>query len=165
MSRPPTSSGRRAAWRAAAGAALVAGLAWAIGVDAGHVAALGLVAAAVCAVLTLVPLPVPVPWPEGEPSTSGTGWHQVALLAGDLTRTDRDPERIGPTRSRLRSLAAARLERAGVGWTDPRARDLLGPELYDVLDGRRDPPPATRLVTRTLDALDALEVQRFHDHP
>jgi hypothetical protein len=150
--------------RAAAAGAGAAALAWAVGVDLGHVAALGTVAAAVTAVVVLVPLGVPPFWPEDEPPTSGTGWHQVALLAGVLGQTDRDADRVESTRRRVRALAESRLARAGVPWTDPRARDLLGTELFDVLDGLRPPPRATRLVAAVLDRLDALEVAGSHDH-
>jgi hypothetical protein len=84
----------------------------------------------------------------------------VALLASVLSGTDRDPDRIGATRRRLRTLAVGRLSRAGIAWDDPRAVAVLGRELHDVLDARRPAPPATALTRTVLDALDTLEVAR-----
>jgi hypothetical protein len=136
---------------------VAAAAAWALGLDGGHVVAVGTATASVAVVLGALPLPVPVVWPEAEPQTSGTGWHQVALLSGVLRQTDRDPDRIGGTLTRLRALASARLARHGVALEDPGGRDLLGPELVDVLLGRRPPPPATRLAASLLDRLDALD--------
>lgn len=150
--------------RAAAVGAVTAGLAWAIGVDAGHVVAFGLLAAAVAAAVGLLPLPAPLAWPEEEPATSGAGWHQVALLAGYLGQVDRDPDRAATVVRRLRALAASRLARAGVAWHSADARRLLGPELHDVLDGRRPPGQGTALVARTLDRLDAIDERDTHDH-
>jgi hypothetical protein len=143
---------------AALAAAGAAALAWAVGVDGGHVATLGLAAGVLVGVVALLPLPAPLEWPEDEPPSSGAGWHQVALLAGVLGQTDRDPDRIGTTRARLRALAAQRLSRAGVAWSDPRAVAVLGPELHAVLDAALPPPPATALTRAVLDALDTLEV-------
>jgi hypothetical protein len=143
---------------AALAAAGAAALAWAVGVDGGHVATLGLAAGVLVGVVGLLPLPGPLDWPEDEPPSSGAGWHQVALLAGVLGQTDRDPDRVGATRARLRTLAAQRLSRAGIAWDDPRAVAVLGRELHDVLDDRRPAQPATALTRAVLDALDTLEV-------
>ena len=146
--------------RAVLAGAAVSAVAWALGADLPHVASFGLAAAAVLAVVQLVPLAAPVPWPEQEAATSGAGWHQVALLAGYLGQVDRDPDRGGSVVRRLRALATARLSRAGAPWGSERARELLGADLYDVLDGRREPGAATRLVQQTLTRLDSLEVAR-----
>lgn len=131
--------------------------AWAVGVDAGHVATVGLAAAAVTAVVGLLPLPAGLDWPEDEPPTHGQGWHQISLVAAYLRQTDLDPDRIGATLDRLRRLTSSRLVRAGVRWDDESARDLLGPELHDVLSGRRPPAPATQLTAEVLDRLDRVE--------
>jgi hypothetical protein len=86
----------------------------------------------------------------------------VVLADRALEQLDADPERVPRTLlPRLRDLAAGRLRRLGVPATSPRARTLLGDELYDLLDdgpGRHHARPgATVLTRRLLDRLDEID--------
>lgn len=157
------SLGRGVVTSAAVGA-LAAVLAWAAGVEPAHVAALGIATGAVAGALTLVPSHRAREWPEEQAPRFRQGWHQVALLASLLRQSDVDPDRPAVLH-RLRALSVRRLARANVPWADPRARDLLTGELYDVLDGRLPPPRATRLAAAVLARLDAIDTLDVADPP
>lgn len=143
---------------------LAGALPFVAGVDLGHTAVLALGAAAITlAVQALPPVP-PVGWPPTPEPDEGTGWHQVRLLSQVLGQLDDEPDRVGTVLlPRLRVLAAARLRAIGADPTSARARELLGPELYDALGGtvarpgRRRDTPATDLTRALLDRLDLLE--------
>jgi len=134
------------------------------GVDLGHTAALALGAAAITLAVQALPPVAPVGWPAPPEHDEGTGWHQVRLLSQSLGQLDEEPDRVRTALlPRLRTLAAARLRTAGVDPVSARARELLGPELYDLLGGttaltgRRRGTPATDLTRALLDRLDALD--------
>lgn len=134
------------------------------GVDLGHTATLALGAAATTLAVQALPAVPPVGWPAPPEHDEGTGWHQVRLLSQALGQLDEEPDRVGTVLlPRLRALAGARLRAAGVDPTSARARELLGPGLYDALGGtaallgRRRGTPATDLVRTLLDRLDELD--------
>lgn len=157
---------RRAIVLAATAAALAGLLGFVSGVDLGHTAALGLVAAAMTLAVQMVPPAPSVGWTGPPESDEGTGWHQARLLARTLEQLDAEPERVSTALlPRLRAVASARLGRLGVVADSPRARELIGPELYDRLGGvgpaRQSAQPsagtATALTRALLDRLDAID--------
>lgn len=89
-----------------------------------------------------------VDWaPEPEPQTAGVCL-QASSLADRLAQAAADPHRFDTRiRPRLHRLAVDRLRRtAGIeDLDDPRARDLLGADLHDLITtpGVRLPPPKT----------------------
>ncbi len=157
----PRSRLRGASVRAGVGAVLAGAATWSVGVDTGHLLAIALlVGAATLAVQVVAPAPV-VGWTLEPEIPRGVGWHQVLLTAGALEQLDAEPQRVPRTLlPRLRDLAAGRLHRLGVAVTSPRARELLGDELYDLLGdapGAPARPTATLLTRRLLDRLDEID--------
>ncbi len=147
--------------RAAIALVLTGFAAWSVGIDTGHLVALALAVGAVTlAVQVVAPAPV-VGWTIEPELELGVGWHQVLLADRALEQLDAEPERVPRTLlPRLRELAAGRLHRLGVPATSPRARDLLGDELYDLLGdapGHAARPGATDLTRRLLDRLDEID--------
>jgi len=153
---------RRAIVLAAVATVLAGLLGFVSGVDLGHTAALGLVAGAMTLAVQMVPPAPSVGWPGPPETDQGTGWHQARLLARTLEVLDAEPERVATTLlPRLRTVASARLVRLGVVADSPRARELIGPELYDTLGGAGPARPAagtaTALTRALLDRLDAID--------
>ncbi len=155
-------------------AAVLAGLLpFVAGVDLGHTAALALGAAAITLVVQSLPPVPPVGWPVEPEHDEGTGWHQVRLLSQTLGQLDEEPDRARTALlPRLRALASSRLRAAGVDPAGPRARELLGAELYDALGGggavpagRRRRTPTTDLTRALLDRLDQLDALDDLDRP
>ncbi len=114
----------------------------------------------------VAPAPV-VGWTLEPEIDRGVGWHQVLLTAGALEQLDAEPARVPHVLlPRLRGLAAARLHRLGVPATSPRARQLLGDHLYDLLGDAPGGPPrpaATDLAGRLLDRLDEIDPPEEND--
>lgn len=138
------------------GAALAAALAWAAGVDLPHVALLALVVVLVGAAPRMLTRSAPSDWPEPGEDVSGTGCHLVQLQARVVHECEGDRDRFERSLApRLRVLSAGRLHAAG---HDPaRARELLGPALFDPLRPGHAPRRAGAYVGHLLDRLDELD--------
>jgi hypothetical protein len=87
-------------------------------------------------------------------------WYDVRRLSAVLSQTSNTRDVFqSKARPRLRELAEARLASHGVRWSDPAARRLLTPDVYDLLDGARadlvgrSPVVLTELVLDRLDEL------------
>lgn len=139
----------------------VGGGAWLAGVDAEHAGAIGLAAAAVLlGVRSIARTPDPF-WPDPPQVETGRGWHGAALQSRLLEQLDAEPDRIPRLLlPRLRSLVTAVLTERGVAAGSVQARELVGPQLHDLLvastwtaSGR---PGATELTDRVLTRVDEL---------
>jgi hypothetical protein len=133
---------------------------WLFGVVPADAAMIGLLVAAGVAVPRLAAHPSPIVWPAPpEPRGLGT-WYDVRRLSTALSQSSDTRDVFqSKARPRLRDLAEARLVRQGVRWSDPAARRLLSPDVYDLLDGTgadiasRSPIALTELVLDRLDEL------------
>ncbi|HEX6337015.1 MAG TPA: hypothetical protein VFZ85_08680 [Jiangellaceae bacterium] len=138
-----------------AGSAVIS---WLFGVVVADATMIGLLVCAAIAVPRLAAHPPPVVWPA-PPEQPGMGaWYDVRRLSGALSQTSNTRDVFqSKARPRLRELAEARLARYGVRWSDPVARRLLTPDVYDLLDGTRadlvgrSPVALTELVLDRLD--------------
>jgi len=147
---------------ALAGVALGAA-AWVLGMDVGHAGAIALTGAGVAVVVGSVMRAPDPTWPDDPDAAAGRGWHGAALQSRLLERLDAEPDRVQRLLlPRLRGLLVAALARQGVA--DPRspqARQLVGVELYDLLDRPTWPGDlavtATDLTAAVLARLDELD--------
>jgi hypothetical protein len=140
------------------GALMAAGLAWVVGVDAGHVVLLGLAVLLIAGAVRVVGRAVTSDWVGQVDESSGTGCHLVPLQARLLHECEGDPERFERLLApRLRRLAAGRLHAAGYALGDPGVRELLGPQVFDRLRPGQAPKRGTAYVARLLDRLDDLD--------
>ncbi|WP_129666497.1 hypothetical protein [Phytoactinopolyspora endophytica] len=73
------------------------------------------------------------PWPLAARHLYGGGSHQVGRLTTSISQRVRGRTPDPGLQHRLRRLAVARLHRIGVAWDDPRAAQLLGHDVYNVL--------------------------------
>lgn len=135
-------------------------ISWLFGVVPADATMIGLLVCAGIAVPKLAPHPAPVVW-SAPPEHRGMGaWYDVRRLSAVLSQTSNTRDVFqSKARPRLRELAEARLARHGVRWSDPAARRLLTPDVYDLLDGARadlvgrSPVVLTELVLDRLDEL------------
>lgn len=142
--------------------AVAAFIGWLFGVVPADATMIGLLIAAGVAVPRLAVHPPSVVWPVAPEPRGAGAWYDVRRLSTVLTQTS-DARDIfhSKVRPRLRDLAVARLARQGVRWSDPAARRLLAPDVYDLLDGngadraRRSPIALTELVLDRLDELSS----------
>jgi hypothetical protein len=140
------------------GALLATGLAWVVGLDAGHVVLLGLAVLLIAGAVRILGRAATTDWAGPVDESSGTGCHLVPLQARILTECEGDPERFERLLApRLRRLAAGRLHAAGYGLGDPVVRDLLSPQVFDRLRPGHAPRRGTAYVARLLDRLDDLD--------
>lgn len=101
-------------------------------------------------------------WPGPAVPTAVGGWYEVRRLGNLLGRSDARRDTFTTrVRPRLRVVAERRLARLGVRWGEPAARRLLGPDVYDLLDGPAGPPrsanrPPVALTELVLGRLDEL---------
>lgn len=116
-----------------AGAA-VAGGSWLFGVQGARPILLGACTAAVVAAFMTFPAGHHPRWPHQPGSARGGGSTQIWRLANRISSL---VIRTGGTdaalQHRLSRLAIARLGRHGIAWTDPRATDILGADVYRAL--------------------------------
>jgi hypothetical protein len=135
---------------------------WLFGVVPADATMIGLLVAAGVAIPRLAAHPSPVVWPPA-PEPHGMGaWYDVRRLSTALSQSS-DTRNVfqSKARPRLRELAEARLARQGVPWSDPAARRLLTPDVYDLLDtygvglAGRSPITLTELVLDQLDELSS----------
>ncbi len=135
---------------------------WLFGVVPADASMIGLLVAAGIAVPRLAVHPEPVVWPA-PPDPSGMGaWYDVRRLSTALSQSSNTRDVFqSKARPRLRDLAEARLARQDVRWSDPAARRLLTPDVYDLLDGAgvdiagRSPVALTDLVLDRLDEMSS----------
>ncbi len=140
--------------------AICAVIGWLFGVVPADAVMIGLLVATGVAVPRVVPHPPAAVWPLPPAPRGGGTWYDVRRLSTALSQsgTTRDVFQ-SKARSRLRELAEARLARQGVRWSDPAARRLLTPEVYDLLNGSgvdvlaRSPVALLELVLDRLDEL------------
>ena len=136
-------------------------IAWYFGMDDAHAVALGLVVAAVAAVLGAVPEHRPADWArEREPAESGIR-RDVSHLSWSLH--SRSGAVAVSAHRRLRDLARSMLARHDLELDDPAdaaaIERVLGPEAWDaVRPGERALPHLTAVET-TLDALHRLDLK------
>lgn len=145
----------------AVGAVAAAGAALTAGVAPVRALVVAVVVAAVGVVLTETRSPQ-ARWPAPLSGPAHSAWTEVDHVARILAAADSDPEWFDRVvRGRLRGLATDVLNRHGVPWTDPRAADLVGEQLWQDLEGLRGAPraglPRAELVPRTLTALRAID--------
>jgi hypothetical protein len=133
---------------------------WLFGVVPADATMIGLLVAAGVAVPRFTGHPPPVVWPVSPEPRGGGAWYDVRRLSTALSQSSNTRDVFqSKARPRLRDLAQARLARQGVRWSDPAARRLLTPEVYDLLDGSgvdmraRSPVALTELVLDRLDEL------------
>ena len=154
--RPPLRALRMPVLMGAASAVI----GWLFGVVPADATMIGLLVSAGTAVPRLAAHPPQVVGPA-PPEHRGMGaWYDVRRLSGALSQTSSTRDVFGSkARPRLRELAEARLARQGIRWSDPAARRLLTPDVYDLLDGTRadlmgrSPVALTELVLDRLDEL------------
>lgn len=135
---------------------------WLFGVVPADAIMIGLLVTAGMAVPRLAVPPEAVAWPA-PPDPRGMGaWYDVRRLSISLSQSSHARDVFqSKARPRLRDLAEARLARHGVRWSDPSARRLLTPDVYNLLDGDgvdpagRSPVPLTELVLDRLDELSS----------
>jgi hypothetical protein len=140
------------------GALFATGLAWVVGLDAGHVVLLGLGVLLIAGGVRILGRTATSDWGAPVDESSGTGCHLVPLQARILHECEGDPERFERLLApRLRRLAAGRLHAAGYSLGDPVVRELLGPQVFDRLRPGEAPRRGTAYVTRLLDRLDDLD--------
>ena len=134
---------------------------WLFGLVPADARMIGLLICAAVAVPRLAAHPPPVVWPA-PPEHRGMGaWYDVRRLSASLSQTGNTRDVFqSKARPRLRELAEARLARHGVRWSDPAARRLLTPDVYDLLDGTR-----ADLVGRSPVALTELVLDRLDELP
>lgn len=137
-------------------------VAWLLGVVPSDAVLIGLLVVVGLVLPRLIGPPAEVGWPQSSDATAAGTWYDVrrlgTLLRQSNERRDVFPARIRP---RLRVVAERRLARLGVGWDDPAARRLIGPDVHDLLAGPSLPPTAgdrapltvTELVLGRLDEL------------
>lgn len=128
-----------------AGAA-VGGGSWLFGVQGARPILLGACTAAIVAAFMTVPAGHHPRWPHQPGSARGGGSAQVWRLANRITPlVTRRGGADAVLQNRLTRLAVARLARLGVAWTDPRAAEVLGPEVYRALTTPRFRPDLNEL--------------------
>lgn len=160
MTRRTALAGARRGAPTLLGGLVPAAGAWAVGMDAGHGAAVGLAAAAVVGSLRSLARAAEPGWPQDPAVDAGRGWHGAALQARLLERLDVEPDRVPRLLlPRLRALLADAVARHGVDPRSAAARRLVGADLYDLLGATtwgRGRPAATDLTRRVLDRVDEL---------
>lgn len=139
-------------------AALAGGLAWAAGLDAGHVLLVVIAVLLVGGVVRVLGPTSALSWADPPEDASGTGCHLVALQARVLHEAEADRERyerlLAP---RLRRLATARLHAAGRPASARTVHDELGRKLFEALRPGRVPRRRAAVVAQLLDRLDQLD--------
>lgn len=158
MTRPRLLRALRIPALVGAGSAVIS---WLFGVVPADATMIGLLVCLGTAVPRLARHPAPVVWPA-PPEHRGMGaWYDVRRLSAVLSQTSTTRDVFqSKARPRLRELAEARLARYGVRWSDPAARRLLTPDVYDLLDGNR-----ADLVGRSPVALTELVLDRLDELP
>lgn len=135
---------------------VVAAITVALGAEPPRAVLLGIVTGAL--LVTLVPVRrEPVVWPPAVVPERAAGWYPASLLEAAISQSASDPTSFDSRlRPRLRRLVDGRLQRLGVGWDDPQARELLGDGVHDLLSDGFTPagPLAVRQVLERVDALD-----------
>ncbi|MFP5347991.1 MAG: hypothetical protein ACLGIA_13315, partial [Actinomycetes bacterium] len=137
-----------------------AGLAWAAGLDPGHVALVGVAVLLAGGANRVLGAAGRDDWPEPPEETSGTGCHLVQLQARLLLECEDDGERFQRSlAARLRELVVARLHGAGYSTSGGAVADLLGPSLFDPLRPGSSPRHPLPYLGHLLDRLDELDQQ------
>lgn len=147
----------------AVAAALAGGLAWAAGLDAGHVVLVVVAVVLAGGVVRVLGPTSARSWPDPPEDTSGTGCHLVNLQARVLHECETDPDRFERVLApRLRRLATARLHAggrvsSGTVSSGRTVHDALGRRLYDGLRPGSVPRRRTVFVSQLLDRLDEVD--------
>jgi hypothetical protein len=159
----------RSAWLPLLSGAIVGLSGWLVGVVPLDAALLASLVALALLLPRWVGDPDAAGWPgPGVPTTVG-GWYEVRRLGNVLGRSDARRDTFATrVRPRLRVVAERRLARLGVRWDEPAARRLLGPDVYDLLDGPGGSPrsanrPPVALTELALGRLDELPEQLTSD--
>lgn len=139
-------------------AALATGVAWAAGLDPGHVALVGIAVLFAGGANRALGAAGRDEWPGPPEETSGTGCHLVQLQARLLVECEDDADRFERSLAgRLRELVVARLHAGGHRTAGPGVADLLGPPLFDPLRPGHAPRRPLPYLGHLLDRLDELD--------
>lgn len=138
-------------------------IAWLLGVIPGDAALIGVLIALVIAVPRRLGPPEDMTWDRTDDAHRPLSWVEPARLARLLVGDDA----MRHVLPRARWTAHQRVTNAGLSWTDPQVRTLLGPALHDVLSSSRDDVPTpsnpAQWIHDLLDRLDQLGAPPIHD--
>jgi hypothetical protein len=132
-------------------------IAWLLGVIPGDAVLIGALTALVIAVPNRLGPPEDTVWDRTDDEERPLSWVEPSRLAR-LLGSDDAMRHVLP---RARWTARQRVTSAGLSWTDPRVRALLGPPLHDILSSTHDdiptPSDTARWIDDLLDRLDQLD--------
>jgi hypothetical protein len=139
-------------------------IAWLLGVIPTDALLIGALIGIVIAVPNRLGPPEDMAWTRESETQRPRSWTEPTRLAR-LLGGDDAMRHVLP---RARWTAHQRISSAGMSWTDPRVRTVLGPALHDALSTTRDdlPSPADpiRWVNDLLDRLDQLDASPTTSH-
>jgi len=150
-------TGRRVIVLAIVGA-LTTALTWAMGVVLVDAVLIGLL------LVLLVGTPMWLGYPgsrdfssEGPDDGGQRGYYEVRRIGSMFRRESGSDPFARLVAPRLRQIAERRLAASGLRWDDTRARERLGTDVFDWLDGRPSPLDARPHVVQTELVLDRLD--------